>query len=209
MYSQSIAEYSLIHIPTRKIINFCDSAELFFNYIGEKKDLFNIELTNSGENCRSGLEYYEGEYWNITVVRKDYEMNDGLKFWMETSGSEHPKTDFRILDLEVNKDFKTIRGIGIGDSAFSIIKQYPNINGYKKHLVDFDRDELKKNLIKKDLTTLNKLPSSLKCLAINDLFFTTERADVAKPPYYYFLVFDLDSDMNVLSIKIVMIPDGK
>lgn len=205
-FSQSIGEYTLVHIPSGKIFNIYDSAELFFDYVNENIDLSKIQLTNNGGNIKSGLETYKGKFWEITVQRIEYKMKEGEKNWMLLNGAQHPETDFNVLSLKVSKDFMTVRGVKIGDDLKTIMEKYPEIKGYKKVLQDFDNEELKENLI--DLLGTTNSVSKVKCFILKEHFFRLERGEVSKPSFHYFLVFNLDKKQKISEIKIIIIPDG-
>ena len=205
VYAQSIGDYSLIHIPSGKIINIYDSAESFFDYIGEKQDLFNIQLTNISGNKKSGLQTFNGEFWEIMVQRIDYNLSLGEKSWMLSEGSLHPETDFNILSLIVSKDFMTIRDIKIGNNIQHVIEKYPSIQGYKRPLNFYDVEELRENNI--DLSKQNNSLSDVKCLILCEHFFHLERAENCRPSFHYYLVFNLDDKQKVSEIKMFIIPD--
>ena len=206
IYAQSIGEYSLIHIPSGKIINIYDSAEYFFDFLKEKKDLFNIRLTNNGGNKKSGIQTFNGEFWQITVQRIDYNLSSGEKSWMLSEGSLHPETDFNILSLIVSKKFMTIRGIKIGDDIQQVIEKYPAIQGYRRLLQFYDTEELKENFI--ELSKKNNSLSDVKCLVLCEQFFHLMRAENSRASFHYYLVFNLDDKQKVSEIKMLIIPDS-
>lgn len=205
IFPESIGEYTLMHIPSGKLLNISDSPELFFNYIGESENLSDIPLTNNSSNMKTGIKKYSGANWEIYVQKTEAEIDDGHKNIMKFYGAPHPETEYNFFDISVTKDFKTIRGIGIGDDAKDVIIHYPNIKGYKSILEYFDENELRENCIK----NLEKQFSDLKCLVLENNFLQIVRGKTYKLPCKYFLVFILDDKKTVSKIKMLIMVEGE
>lgn len=202
LFGQSIGDLTLIHIPTGKMYNFFDSVELFFNCVGKDIPLDEIIINGHGMDFSLGHKYYKDDGWNINVERIEFKMSDGIKAYLENAGAKHPETLYQAYGLEVFKDFKTVRGIGIGSDAKDVIAAYSDIKGYPDLRYYDNADDFL------DISNVDKLPKNLKYLVCKYSLFQYKRSYERENINDYYLEFELDKNKKVKKILIFTYVDG-
>lgn len=205
MSDLSVGDFSLIHEPTEKIFSYYDSLERLFEITSIKNEL--------SEKLRYETGFIKNDIFFIRYLKNtksytvEYKTYQGRK--IELTEKFYPTR------LVIYKDFKTIRGIGIGSSLGEILLKYNNCYiGYTN--VD-DKEQLGEDafVIWEDSMILYKGQKELldKNNKINCVFMVVELREFDRlldlsvcEGIYYVLKFNLDENRKVKSIKFSTVP---
>lgn len=190
----SIADFTFIHEPSGKYYSFYDNPKNLFFILNEK------DLTNTIESGYSEKFSYINCRFEI-LNRKIENISEYTKELLKNNYSVKTPDEIHILSrIEVFMDFKTIRGIGIGDSIYKIINLYPEAIFFKRNSKDsiwLYEDCYNQNLV---LLNGNEIPENLGYAVIRGSFYQYNRTNEVDFPMDYELVFVLDDKKNVKSI---------
>lgn len=121
--SVSIADFSLQYKKNGRYYNYYDNPARLFEILGE-------EFKFNSTTCKFDSCFFHIRSRNFEVVKIDVGL---LRQVEDDFGIKEPNYYYAVDYLEIYKDFKTIREIGIGDDIKDVIKKYPEATLYKNN----------------------------------------------------------------------------
>lgn len=199
VFSVSITDFS-VQYKNGKYYNFYDNPSLLFELLNENNDLYEIETGDSKE--------YKFEDCSFYILSREFsriKISSGTLYQAENDFHiSQPNHYYNVSYFEASKDFKTIRGINIGDEISEVIKKYPeatlykNNGKYKWELSDCYHEAKIKN---------SKKMSEIGYVLIETANWQYNRSWEVSAPMHYELVFVI-KDCKVKSIVMQYIIDA-
>lgn len=196
LYSQSIGDFTLIHLISGKTYNYYDDPNIFFDIVGDDTVI----------QFEDKFKDYKGEEFKCSIFHKKIEVESWEPAYLLNAFGIIDCTNYYCFsDLVVYKNFKTSRDISIGDNYQKILNNYKDEIYYSSIPFD-DIDALID--IKKISSESEKQIKPNSCLFIKNAFFKYNRYPEINHPLTYYLVFELDKKRNVKSIRFTYIYDA-
>ncbi len=129
LFAISIADFSLQYQKNGRFYNFYDNPSELFDLLGNGEVLDKLKIGDSRD--------YYFDICSFSVLCREFDegtVSSGQLYQLEHEFKvKSPKQYYNIMYLEVYKDFKTIRGIGIDDNINDVLEKYPEAKLFKNN----------------------------------------------------------------------------